>query len=141
MLASNQNKSVRGLVANSLRPLVEYRQATRDSSVREWTLFRIAWRSLRALIKALDDEEYYVRFEAARTLIGARCLESFRPIVELWLEKDIDAFPSNIMQHLQQLADHDENAQRELRQVLVDLHAGGTNFGIRRLRQPDQADE
>lgn len=140
MLASSQNESVRSSVAKSLGPIVEYSQypPNSDSLVPEWSLYQLAWKSLRALIEALGDEEYWVRFEAAGTLIRERCLQSFRPIVELWLEKDINAFPSNIMQHLQGLADDDENAKRELQQVLTDLHAGGSGLSISRGDKPDR---
>lgn len=120
ILNSGENDWARIQIAYSLSafPLDPYASWVKPGS----PMYQLARKAASALLVALDDEEEWVRFAAAESLINAGCLEGIGPIVRLWLQKKAGAFSHNVIRHLLWWT-HDSNLEgsRELDKVLAEL--------------------
>jgi hypothetical protein len=121
ILADSPNRDARMQVANALGALARMYPLVHQQS----PLNAPAGRAVFRLVSALGDEDYWVRFAAADTLLRAECPEGISPIVRLWRARGIDAFPSNAIEDLEEWAASDDNINTLLQSVVNGLGMNG----------------
>lgn len=125
ILSDSPNRWARMQVTYALSCLARESRWAESSS----PIYHPAHRAKSALLETLNDQDYWVRFAAVERLVQAECLEAIRPIIRLWEEKGIEAFPTNGIQKVRNWARDDKEAGAEVHKVYDELEKVGKEQG------------